>query len=61
MIKLEKKQLKKNWVNWINLSNSQPESWDGSNPIKSKSNVEGHETEITSYKKNKRNDLFNKG
>jgi hypothetical protein len=44
----KKKSIKKNWVNWINIPNLQPRSWDEDNPIKSKSSIEEHETEITS-------------
>jgi hypothetical protein len=39
--KIEKKNQLKKWVNSVNPSNSQPGSWDGDNPIKSKFNVEG--------------------
>jgi hypothetical protein len=48
-MKLEKKSIKKRekkWVNWVNPSNSWPESWYGDNLIKSKSNVKGLMTRL---------------
>jgi hypothetical protein len=45
---LGKKSFKKKRVNLINMSNPQLGAWDRDNPIKRKSNVEGHETKIIS-------------